>query len=823
LLLVLILGGCGQPPTRTAIYDGIESKIQQGQLDEATSEIARARRRYEAYGPEWAWSFRVLEAHVRIYGREYKKTLEILGDPFPPSLRTTDLAVRKNIYEAVAYRLAQQYDVSQASFDRAISLAEQYQPKLLAEVLNSEAILQSDQKQYAEAEATSRQALLLARQERNEGQELSALASLAATDVLTEHFDEALEWNQAALKLANALGRNDTAKLITANIGAAYFYLGDFENAEPLFRQAADQYGQRKLYDYQAHWLMDEAECYYQAGDYRQAEEILLLVLKISRQLDAKKALTECLNDLAEVALETGRVETAEQYSNEEAEIERAGLDRSATMDSQLIRARIAAGKREYADAEKLYLGVISSQAAQVPSKWEAQARMAKLLDEEGRTSAARTQYKEAISKIESARAARVREEQRFSFLSTSIEFYEDYIDFLVAHGRREEALNVAELSRARTLVEGLRSPESARQWTTGVVDPRRVSGQIRQTVLFYWIGHNKSHLWAITPAKISYFELAKASEIIPLVKAYRESIRRLRDAQDVGSDDGRRLYALLVEPANKLLGKNAAISLLPDPSLSSLNFETLIVGGAQPHFWIEDVTLSTASSLTLLARASTPAPDSGGASSPRREQSLLLVGNTDPIEAFPVLPKAHEEMQSVEQHFPAAQRTVLEGKQATPQSFQHSDPGSFAYLHFVTHGTASVTRPLDSAVILSKDGDSYKLYAREIIQHPLKAQLVTISACEGAKGRAYSGEGLVGLSWAFLRAGAHNVVAALWEVNDSAAPQIMDVFYGEMSRGRDPATALRAAKLSLLRNNDREIVFRKPYYWAAFQLYGGS
>jgi CHAT domain-containing protein len=141
-------------------------------------------------------------------------------------------------------------------------------------------------------------------------------------------------------------------------------------------------------------------------------------------------------------------------------------------------------------------------------------------------------------------------------------------------------------------------------------------------------------------------------------------------------------------------------------------------------------------------------------------------------VEAFPALAKAHEEMQRVEQYFPEPQRAVLEGKQATPQAFLHSDPGRFTYLHFVTHGTASFTKPLDSAVILSRDEDSYKLYARDIIHQPLSAQLVTISACEGASGRAYSGEGLVGLSWTFLRAGAHNVVGALWEVNDSAAPR---------------------------------------------------
>jgi CHAT domain-containing protein len=164
-----------------------------------------------------------------------------------------------------------------------------------------------------------------------------------------------------------------------------------------------------------------------------------------------------------------------------------------------------------------------------------------------------------------------------------------------------------------------------------------------------------------------------------------------------------------------------------------------------------------------------------------------------------------------------------LEGKQATPQAFLSSHPERYAYLHFVTHGTASITRPLDSAVILSKSGDSYKLYARDILRHPLSAELVTISACEGAGGRAYSGEGLIGLSWAFLHAGAHNVVGALWEVNDSAAPQIMDTFYSEMSKGKDPASALRTAKLALLHNQDPDIVFKKPFYWAPFQLYTGS
>jgi CHAT domain-containing protein len=816
-LVTALLSGCQRTPPLKTVYDRIEQKIQHGDLDMAMADIERDSRRYGGSGEEWAWSFRVLKAHVYIYRGEYKKTLAELAEPFPASLRATEIAVRKNIYEGAAYRLAQQYDAAEKSFAQASLLAERKQPQVLAEVLNSQAVLQSNQKEYATAEATFHRVLSLSRQYQNKQMELSALVSLGATDILMDRFDEALDWNQAGLKLANSMGQVDTAKLVTGNMGSSYFELGDFENAMPLFTEAAENAGRRKLYDMQAHWLTDLAECYDEEHEYTRAEEILLQVLNIARQLDEKAALTECLNDLAEVALETGRIGVAERYNQEELSVERSGLDRSAVLDSQLIRGRIASKQRRFAEAEQLLDGIISSPAATMPLKWAAQARLAKTLDDEGKTAAAETQYREAIRKIELARMERGREELQFSFLTGSIEFYEDYVDFLVAHGRAIDALNVAELSRARALVEGLSPQETVGHIHEGELRPEQVARKAKQALLFYWIGRNQSHLWVITPGKTSYFTLAKAGEIVPLVKSYRGEMRSLRNAQDAGGEDGQKLYAMLVAPAIDVIRKESRLTILPDPSLASLNFETLIVPGPNAHFWIEDVTLTTASSLTLLANAAKGAPVPG------KNKSLLLIGNTEPVESFPALAKAHEEMQRVEQYFSKSQRSVLEGKQATPQEFLRSDPGKFTYLHFVTHGTASVTRPLDSAVILSRDGDSYKLYARDIIHQSLSAQLVTISACEGASGRAYSGEGLVGLSWAFLRAGAHNVVGALWEVNDSAAPQIMDTFYREMSKGEDPATALRTAKLSLLTNKDPEIVFRKPYYWAAFQLYAGS
>jgi CHAT domain-containing protein len=177
--------------------------------------------------------------------------------------------------------------------------------------------------------------------------------------------------------------------------------------------------------------------------------------------------------------------------------------------------------------------------------------------------------------------------------------------------------------------------------------------------------------------------------------------------------------------------------------------------------------------------------------------------------------------MQSVAQHFSPTERRIFARDQATPTSYLSSNPEQFSHIHFVAHGTASRLSPLDSAIVLSRENatsDSFKLYARDIIQHPLHADLVTISACYGAGERSYSGEGLVGLSWAFLRAGAHNVVAALWEATDVSTEQLMGKFYDELDKGASPDAALRSAKLALLHGN-----FHNPFYWAPFQLYAGS
>ena len=147
-----------------------------------------------------------------------------------------------------------------------------------------------------------------------------------------------------------------------------------------------------------------------------------------------------------------------------------------------------------------------------------------------------------------------------------------------------------------------------------------------------------------------------------------------------------------------------------------------------------------------------------------------MAIGDPEPPgEEFPRLPNARKEVDTIAALFSDSKKSVYEGAESQPSIYRRADPARFSFIHFAAHATANRASPLDSALILSREGNMYSLTAREIMKVPLDASLVTLSSCRSAGARAYSGEGLVGLTWAFLQAGARNVVAGLWDVDDES------------------------------------------------------
>ena len=158
----------------------------------------------------------------------------------------------------------------------------------------------------------------------------------------------------------------------------------------------------------------------------------------------------------------------------------------------------------------------------------------------------------------------------------------------------------------------------------------------------------------------------------------------------------------------------------------------------------------------------------------------------------------------------------MLSGKDANPAGFKNVQPSRFQVIHFSTHAKAIPPSPLDSFLVLAPDANGNRLlYAHDLQALAIKADLVTLSACQTSGAKNIPGEGPVGLTWAVLSGETHNVIATLRSVSSADAARLMDRFYLYLDHGKPPAQALQAAKQDIASKNNAS-----PYQWAAFQLY---
>ncbi len=623
-----------------------------------------------------------------------------------------------------------------------------------------------------------------------------------------QRFDEAIDRFKEALALARFTNARRAEEKTLGNIGYSFYELGDFPNARTNTIQAEALASKLGSTDDQRLWVMNLGAQYLAQGKYDAAAAAYSDALKLVKTLNNREDTTAgwCLHNLAQSELGRHNLAKAEEYNQRVAAI---GGDRPESplyMAFLLTSAEIASAKNDYARSEELLKQIIVDKKSAL--LWRAQTDLANLYVRWGKVEEADRAFLDAIHTVERARSEIVQEEKRLSFLDAG-PFYDGYVSFLIDHGKQTQAMQVAEFSRARTLAEGMSidAPKSR-------IDLHQVQHSLHQNevILAYWLSDNQSYLWVVTPSQTRLVKLPQRSVIDQAVDSYNVQLQERRSLED--SPGGSVLYNMLIKPAEALLPRDAHVIVIPHRSLYKLNFETLIVPGDRPHYWINDVTVENTSSM-VFRFAIQPKPLIA-------KKQLLLVG--DPIQAAPEYPKlknAADEMKYVAGHFSAREATLISDKMATPAAYFSARPQDYRFIDFVTHGTAVPLSPLDSAIVLSPDKDtSYKLYARDIIKRPVHAEIVTISSCYGAGGRTYSGEGLVGLAWAFMRAGAHHVVAALWEAEDAVTPKLMDDFYTGLKSGRNPADALRAAKIKMLRSGGMS---NRPYYWASLQLYSGS
>jgi CHAT domain-containing protein len=818
------------PISAQARYDQATQLFQRGHLEESQQMAEIGFSQFRTSHPRWADKFRLLEAESLLYRGMYPDTLDLLA-PYQPGSSDQEGMILKRSIEAIALTKQQQFLRAHQTLADADAICRGAAYTTCGEALRAHGILAGQDGTLAESRQFFLETLAFAQTHHDRFLEAGASANLGWLAMQAGHFDESVDWSNIAYRSATELGDENTAQKAVGNLGFAYLQLGDDERALEQFLKAEKSAQALGNVSSQLGWMSTAGYVYRDSGDLHRAKESYRRALNLAKQINSKEDVEHALEDLAQVSVDAGEPGEASAYIELVSPMELAGANRLSA-NVLLTKGMLAAahsqdsqtGPQQAQEAESLFRAVYDDPNNPTTTRLGAGQQLARLFQSQGNTKAAELMYKTVLNEFESARAQLRSDESKLPFVGNASRIYDDYIRLLVEQGRNDEALAVADRSRARTLMQGLGVAAGKTSFPRETLNPRQIAQQTGATLLFYWLGEKQSYLWAITPTKIAFFSLAPQADLIARIQRYSNAVVNLQDPLQSGNDDGRRLYQLLVAPASSLIRPNRPVMILADGALNQLNFETLLAPGPGPqassnpgrsldlHYWIDDATILSAPSLAMIA-STTP--------SPNRARSLLLVGNPiSPSDDFPSLPLFGFEMKTIQSHFGRDQAAVFTGKQATPEAYLSSNPAKYSYIHFVSHATSSRTDPLDSAIILSSNStgaDSFKLYARDIMRHPIDARLVTIAACSASGTRAYAGEGLVGLSWAFLRAGAQSVIGALWEVSDDSSPRLMDKLYQGLEDGQPPEVALRGAKLALLHSDTR---FRLPFYWAPFQFY---
>jgi CHAT domain-containing protein len=835
ILAVACLSTCSRRRDAQAAFDHALLVFEHGEISQAMKEAEDGYKKFHGVGAEWEWEWKfiLLKAKILSWQGMNNRLLPLLSSsPIPPS--GGDLGVQKLRFEGSGYASSGDFQTAEQQFKEAELLCSGADYPSCRDIPRARGMVEMRKGNYVSARGFFDQALAEARVHGDVFLEATAQLNLSFAALWQTHFDEAVDAAQMALQIAVPQHFDDVAEAALGNMGWAYYKLGDPEKAEGILVKAEKQANVIDVVD-QIKWLQASSYIYLDEGKISDADRSSRKAVDLARKMDNKEDLINSLTALAFVAEQAGKLEEAKGYADEALNIGKTYQKDEYFPYPLVIEGRIDARQHNAHAAEVEFHEVEQSTHTPVFLKWEAEHGLARLYEDENRPDAD-AEYRTALSTFEAARCDVKRVESQLPFPTNAARIYEDYIHFLVAQGKTNDALRVADYSRARTLAESLGSACKAK-FALDPLNAMEIARRAGGTILFYALGQEHSYLWAITPYQVQLFPLtANQSEIDAAVKRYRNKLEGPAEILDA-SNDGTVLYKMLVESVQDLLkkeaqAKNSNVFVVPDGGLNSLNFETLVPEDAatknsslQPkRYWIEDVTIANAASLGML-------PASPGRNS-KLGGNLLLIGNSvAPLAGadnlYPELPNSAAQMENIKKYFPTDQQQVFARQQATPTAYLNSHPERFSYIHFVAHGFASLSDPLDSAIVLSREpgwnaaqDESFKLYARDIIAtQPLHAELVTISACQSDGIRTYSGEGLVGLSWAFLQRGAHNVVGALWDVSDLSTAQLMDHFYSELKRGQPPEAALRSAKLAMLHSNE---VSRRPFYWAPFQLYTG-
>ena len=410
---------------------------------------------------------------------------------------------------------------------------------------------------------------------------------------------------------------------------------------------------------------------------------------------------------------------------------------------------------------------------------------------------------------------------------------------------------------------------------------------QAGEMMLIYNVRKDSTDLWIVGKQEFSMFNLALTKEQIQQqVTNFREvgiesMIEELEMAKNKQNAElkyhlqnavdeslpefvkvSHGLYQqLLPKAARDLISKADTIYIVPTGALYELPFEALITDPdeEEPHYLIQDYAiayLSSASLLKTLREATKKRSDT--------EEREPFLAFADPVfqaencgnnvssqtsEVFqglrtrayrdllgggciPQLPNTRDEALNIAKLFNVTPEELYLGERASRENVlylnEDKELSDFSYILFATHAVlpdelSYINQP---AVLLSYPENGGYLTMADVFGLEMNADLVTLSACNTGRGKNVKGEGVIGLTRAFMYAGTPAVSVSLWGVESQATQQLNQVLFSQLKNKRPLAESLRQAKLAMLKGKGKldgefEDIYHHPYFWAGFVVFG--
>ncbi len=704
-----------------------------------------------------------------------------------------------------------------------------------------------------DAEKLVLEQLAIAREIGDRGQEAEALHEIGDDLFMRGKFDAAQEnYARAAALYEQLSSKRDLAFVLTSQ--------GRLHRAHGLSLEALDYYRkalqlQEEIHDRpgQVQTINAMAVAYGEMGQDTRAVELYEQALALAKTTDSDRMINFALANLASAYIDTGK-------AREGAEI----LERIADRDEDNPERRFGALSHAYLKLGRFQVSLeAATKSVELARSREDADYLPTALIQKANAESKLKRHQDALA--DAQESLRVIEEKRAhlapadfmkrGFADATREAFEFTMRLLIEAHEPARAFEVAEEARSRAFLDLLATREiqpahgDLRSLVSVPALPfeqvQATARRLHSTIVSYWVGRDATYIWVVPGSGGIHFARVELPErqLTSTMKALWNGVAAPR-GEPVSPRQGsaapaahvwNELYRLLIVPVERWLPSQPGSLLTIEGHGPLLMLPFAALRDPNGRYMLERFELHSIPAVSLL-----PFTERKKSLGDGKAANYLLVASPAPLpdgpggKPLPMLPGARSEIAAVARLLPSSSVTILQDRDAAEQRVAELAARS-SVIHMATHGVIREEDPLGSFLALGRSGsgarDDGMLTAQKVYGLELHADLVFLSACRSGLGRV-SGDGINGLTRAFLYAGTPSVIASLWDVSDETSGRLVTAFYRAWLGGSDKARALRSAQLHLLNAlRAGKVVIRTPYgnvalgedpvLWASFVLEG--